>query len=225
MVTIQIVTDMWHDGVSNHRNYDCLSNRLFRRRSKKTSKLRVTGLCEGNQPVTGEFPAQRASNGEEVSIWWRHHVQVNFTYTLQVHFSWHWCHHTTDQFHKSQNAPVPYPTMVHSEQKCAHFCSEWSIVGHGQVHSGIYELGQLSQCWWSNTEQYIMTSSHGNIFPLLAFSAGNSPDTGESPSQRPVTQFFDVFFDLRLDKRLSKQSWGWWFETPSRPSWRQCYDG
>ena len=45
------------DGVSNHRRLDCLLNRLFRRRSKKTSKLRVTGLCEGNSPLTGEFPA------------------------------------------------------------------------------------------------------------------------------------------------------------------------
>ena len=36
--------------------------------------------------------------------------------------------------------------------------------------------------------------------------------------QRPVTRSFDVFFDLRLNKRLRKQSWGWWFETPSRPS-------
>ena len=41
---------------------------------KKTSKLRVTGLCEGNSPVTDEFPAQKASNAENVSIWWRHHV-------------------------------------------------------------------------------------------------------------------------------------------------------
>ena len=38
--------------------------------------------------------------------------------------------HTIDRFHNSQNAPVPYPTMLHSEQKCAHFCSEWSIVGY-----------------------------------------------------------------------------------------------
>ena len=45
-------------GVSNHQLFDCLLNRLFRRRSKKTSKLRVIGLCEGNSPVTGEFPAQ-----------------------------------------------------------------------------------------------------------------------------------------------------------------------
>ena len=57
------------DGVSYHRRLDCLLNRLFKCRSKKTSKLRVTGLCEGNSPVTGEFPTQRASNAENVSIW------------------------------------------------------------------------------------------------------------------------------------------------------------
>ena len=62
-----------HDGVSNHQPHDCLLNRLFRRRWKKISKLRVTGLCAGNSPVNSEFPAQRASNAENVSIWWRHH--------------------------------------------------------------------------------------------------------------------------------------------------------
>ena len=56
------------DGVSNHQPHGCLLNRLFRRRSKKTPKLRVTGLCEGNSPVTDEFPAQRASNAENVSL-------------------------------------------------------------------------------------------------------------------------------------------------------------
>ena len=45
---------------------------------------------------------------------------------------------------------------------------------------------------------------------------------GEFPAQRPVTRSFDVFFDLRLNKRLSKQSWGWRFETLSRPLWRYC---
>ena len=62
------------DGVSNHQPRDCLLNRLFRLRSKKTSTLRVTGLCAGNSPVTGEFPAQMASNAENVSIWWRHYA-------------------------------------------------------------------------------------------------------------------------------------------------------
>ena len=57
------------DSVSNHQPHDCLLNRLFRRRSKKTPKLRVTGLCAGNSPGTGEFPAQMASNAGNVSIW------------------------------------------------------------------------------------------------------------------------------------------------------------
>ena len=63
------------DSVSNHQPHDCLLNRLFRRRSKKTSKFRATGLCAGNSPVAGEFPAQMASYAENVSIWWRHHVK------------------------------------------------------------------------------------------------------------------------------------------------------
>ena len=61
------------DGVSNHQAHHCLLNCIFRRRSKKTSKLRVTGLCAGNSLGTGEFPAQMASNAENVSIWSCHH--------------------------------------------------------------------------------------------------------------------------------------------------------
>ena len=65
--------------VSNHRRLNCSLNRLFRRRSNEASKLRVTGLCEGNSPVTGEFPAQKVSNAETVSIW-LHHVLDLTTY-------------------------------------------------------------------------------------------------------------------------------------------------
>ena len=57
---------------------------------------------------------------------------------------------------------------------------------------------------------------------LLTICAGNSPVTGDFPAQRPVTRGFDVFFGLRLNKRLSKQSHGWWFETPSSPLWCHC---
>ena len=78
MPTILGISLQWchngRDGVSNHRRFDCLLNRLFRCRSKETPKLRVTGLCEGNSAVTGEFPSQRASNAENVFSWWRHHV-------------------------------------------------------------------------------------------------------------------------------------------------------
>ena len=65
-------------GASNHQHLDCLLNRLFRRTLKKTPKLRVTGLCEGNPPVTGGFLSQRVSYAENVSIWWRHHEPVPY---------------------------------------------------------------------------------------------------------------------------------------------------
>ena len=140
------------DCVSNHQPHSCLLNRLFGRRAKKTSKLRVTGLCVGNSPGTGEFPAQMASNAENVSIWWRHHdiaMSVRFIFI------------------------------------------------------------------YSNHPFIMMMSSNGNIFRVTGLGAGNSPVTGEFPSQRVLTRSIGVFFDLRLNKRLSQQSWGWWFETPS----------
>ena len=67
------------------------------------------------------------------------------------------------------------------------------------------------QAWWRHQMEAVSA--------LLALCAGNSPVTGEFPTQRPVTQSFDVFFDLPLNKRLDKQSCGWWFETPSYPLW------
>ena len=79
------------DGVSNHQHRDCLLNRLFRRRSKKTSKLRSLAFCAGNSPGIGEFPAQRASNAENVSIWWRHHVKDDLAYKDPGHQQpWYW---------------------------------------------------------------------------------------------------------------------------------------
>ena len=68
----------------------------------------------------------------------------------------------------------------------------------------------------------MMTSSNGNIFHVTGHLCGEFTGPGEFPAQRPVTRSFDVFFDLCLNKRLSKQSWGWWFETQSGSLWRQC---
>ena len=60
------------DGVSNHKPHDCLLNRLFKARIKQNIKApRHWHLC-------GELPAQRASNTENVSIWWRHHEHLLF---------------------------------------------------------------------------------------------------------------------------------------------------
>ena len=81
-------------------------------------------------------------------------------------------------------------------------------------------LGRLSvncvRIWWRHQME--------TFSALLALCVGNSPVTGEFPSQRPVTRSLDAFFDLRLNKRLSKQSWSWWFETPSRSLWRHDND-
>ena len=72
-------------GVSNHQPHDCLLSPLFKRRSKKTPKLCVTALCVGNSSVTSEFPALRTSNAENVSIWWRLHVESEPIYPF--HYS------------------------------------------------------------------------------------------------------------------------------------------
>ena len=68
----------------------------------------------------------------------------------------------------------------------------------------------------------MMTSSNGNIFRVTGPLCGELSGPRDFPAQRPVTRSFDAFFDLRLNKRLSKQPWGWWFETPSGSLWRQC---
>ena len=83
-------------------------SRLFRRGSKKVSKLSVTSLCEGNPPVTDGFPPQKASNAGNVSIWWRH----NGTRLPRC-----WWLHTQMIFLK------PY-----SLSYCISVCSEWPPV-------------------------------------------------------------------------------------------------
>ena len=90
-----------------------------------------------------------------------------------------------------------------------YFVSKWLTTN---THS--LPIREIS--WWRHVETFSA---------LLALCVGNSPVTGEFPSQRPVTQSFGVLFDLSLNKRLGKQSWGWWPEMPSRSLWRHCNAG
>ena len=118
------------DGVSSHQPHECLLNRLFGRRSKKTSKLRVTGLCEGNSPMTGEFPAQRTSNAENVSIWWRHH-------------GWPF---------KSRSRLYARP----GPEFCRHCTRRWpnTISNHSEDHKVLYDFlySFTGHCWlWVTT--------------------------------------------------------------------------
>ena len=82
------------------------------------------------------------------------------------------------------------------------------------VRLQVHYLHDQTFAWWRHQME--------TFSALLALYAGNSPVTGDFPSQRPVTRSFHVFFDLHLNKRLSKQSLGWWFETPSCSLLRHC---
>ena len=111
------------DGVSNHRRLDCLLIRLIRRRSRKTSKLRVNGLCKGNPPVTDGFPSQRTSNAQNVSIRWRHHVFLQYWYGRVTVWSF----------------PLGFidwwdifPSLVHIEK--LHYDYNWKHVENNQTH-------------------------------------------------------------------------------------------
>ena len=92
----------------------------------------------------------------------------------------------------------------------------WVNLTRGDTNLVMWYTVKIHKTWW---RQQMETFS-----ALLAICAGNSPVTGEFPAQKPVTRSFDVFFDLRLNKRLSKQWWGWWYETPSRLLWSHCND-
>ena len=97
------------DGVSNHRRRVCLLNCLSRCRSKNTSKLCVTGLCEGNPPVTGWFPSQRVSNADFFSIWrrghatprqYQNHCWLIVNWTFQNNLQWNFSKNTKLSFTK-----------------------------------------------------------------------------------------------------------------------------
>ena len=125
-----------HDGVSNHQHHHCSLNNLFGRRSKKTSKLRVTGLCAGNSPGTAEFRAQKASNAENISIWWHHH---------DIHLmisAWH--HHDIyliDKVYVSGNCDQP-------SQQQPHICIRYET--NTTNWTGKYFTTLDCQIWYAN---------------------------------------------------------------------------
>ena len=103
-------------------------------------------------------------------------------------------------------------------------CSICEAHGINSMNDGaqVYRKISFTKCWDDTGSSRYSWWRHQmeTVSALLAICAGNSPVSGEFPAQRPVTRGFDVFFDLRPDKQLSKQSWGWWFETPSHSFWR-----
>ena len=117
------------DGISNHQAHNCLLKCLFRCGSKETSKLRVIGLCAGNSPVTGEFPTQRGSNAENVSIWWRHHVIIPSIYLTISYDFFIISHHTISKTNCSTN-------MWESGWRQTYAVSSVPITGHPRCIMG-----------------------------------------------------------------------------------------
>ena len=118
--------------------------------------------------------------------------------------------------------PLPETMLTQSINAYMQHLWRWvnglSIIQCRMIYNPILIYGQWKPIESWRRHQIVTFST------LLAICAGNSLVTGEFPAQRPVTLSFDVYFDLRPNKRLSKQSWGWWFETLSCPLWCHCND-
>ena len=171
-------------------------------------------------------PQQRASYAETVSIWWRHHettIKRNKAWTVSTAI------HSPGLVDASlsggyeiwlvrlDSVSIDFGGCLQLQWNLDTFVMHSGLTWQTGIHTG-FQWPLTQPCreticsWWRHQMEAFSA--------LLALCAGNSPVTGEFPPQRPVTRSFDVFFDLRLNKRLSKQSWGWWFEMPSRPLWR-----
>ena len=107
---------------------------------------------------------------------------------------------------------ISFFTLFYQGSSLIHFLRKMYCVINILIIWPGYNQMNRKYSWWRHQMEKFPT--------LLAICAENSSVTGEFPAQRPVMRSFNAFFYLFLNKRLSKQSWGWWFGTPSRPLWR-----
>ena len=188
----------------------------------------LLALCAGNSPVTGEFPAQRPVT-RSFDIFFD--LPLNKRLSKQ---SWGWWFETPScslwrhgnaytlpqQFPAKTFLLVPPVGPIYRRSSVTHIYGPLQTGAMSLIDASINEDDLAGLC----AVIHMMTSSNGTIFRVTGPLCGEFTGHGEFLTQRPVTRGFDVFFDLRLNKRLSKQPWGWWFETPSWSLWRQCND-
>ena len=161
-------------GVSNHRHLDCLLNRLFKRRSKKTSKLCVTGLCGGNPPVTDGFSHKGPVTRKKFHLM-SHGNVIFFRDVLPT------------------NRKLGLKISVYTTSFYTELCQTTADVNESKVYSCFYFHNWTLISYWQNVSAWWRHQME-TFSALLAICAGNSPVPGEFPAQRPVTQSFDVFF-------------------------------
>ena len=131
-------------------------------------------------------------------------TNIDFIWLLRYKFKWNFRQNTKGFFHGNA-----FENFV---RKMLVICSGVQLI------TVMYNTASV--VWAAVFGWHMMASSNGNIFRVTGPLCRELTGPGEFPTQKPVTRSFDVFFDLCLNERLSKQSWGWWFETPSRPLWR-----
>ena len=161
------------------------------------------------------IPSSGTFNISALMVPWRPHVLVPFL--LSFGYFWH-------NILCSNSWPFPHHNCLatgsmHLSKQSE--CTVWRLITVNGCRLVVWIFLLIwgpfgAYAWWRHQME--------TFSALLAFCAGNSPVHGEFPAQRPVTRSFDVFFDLRLNKRLSKQSWGWWSETPWSSLWRHRND-
>ena len=172
----------------------------------------LLAFCVGNSPVTVEFPAQRpVTRSFDVFF----DPQLNELLSKQS-CGWRFetpsrslWRHSKDVIRLVATALLQLLHNVRRQKGCTPHAKIYCVL----LSKFLWQQKSLGPWWRHQMESF---SS------VLVLCVGNSPVTGQFPSQRQVTRSFDIFFDLRLNKRLSKESRRRWLETPSHSIWRHC---
>ena len=154
-------------------------------------------LCEWNPPVTGGFLSQRP-------------VKRNFEIIFDLRMNKRFSKQSRGQWFETPSRSLWLHCNAGPGWKLSHYLYYPFCITCNQATLPI-KLTNVN-----------MTSSNGDILRVTGPSCGEFTGTGEFPTQGSVTRSYDTFFELRLNKRLSKQPWGWWFESPSWSLWRHC---
>ena len=202
------------DGVSNHRRLDRLLNRLLRRKSKKHQNSASLAIVRRihrwpvNSPHKGPVTRKIFPFGDVIiEFVYSKITEVCFCGSKWQYVSIGW---EMTAWHRTGDKPLSDPKLTRS-------VTPYNVTRAQRVNPLPAEFWELIKWHFPRWRHEMETFS-----ALPAICVGNSLVPGEFPAQRPVTRSFNVFFDLRLNKPLSKQSWGWWYETLSRSLWRHC---
>ena len=184
-----------------------------RRRSKKTSKLRVIGLCEGNSPVTGEFPAQMASNAKNVSTWWRHHGDLYIQYICLFSTSWKQWSRTGGSWCALRSSDGFSLGLFQSHVSGQHRLCTCCIIHYNDVKMSAMasQITSLTIVYSTDADQRKHQSS-----ALLAFVRGIPRWPTNFPHKRPVTRKMFSFDDASCRwavRSLISSATRWWQQT------------